>query len=120
MAKNTGIPYELLTQTIFNLILNDKHADTIKVDHDVELQGLREKYKVDIYWEFKVGGIEYKTIVQAKDGAKPVKKEQLLTFKGVLDNIPGQPRGVFVTQTGYQSGARNFAQKKWDNSLRTA
>jgi hypothetical protein len=32
-----------------------------------------------------------------------------LEFKGVLDDLPGQPRGAFVTRTGYQRGAKDFA-----------
>jgi hypothetical protein len=32
------------------------------------------------------------------------------TIKGVLDDLPGQPLGIFVTRTGYQSGAEIFAK----------
>jgi hypothetical protein len=64
-----------------------------------------------VYWEFEVGGIKYKTIVQAKDWASAVKQEQLFAFKTVLDDIQGQPRGIFVTRTGYQKGAHEFAEK---------
>ena len=46
---------------------------------------------------------------EAKDWQSPVKKGQLIEFKGILDDLPGQPRGVFVTRTGYQQGAKDFA-----------
>jgi hypothetical protein len=32
-------------------------------------------------------------------------------LKAVLDDLPGQPRGVFVARTGYQAGAQNVAEK---------
>ena len=51
----------------------------------------------------------HETIVQAKDWSRPVEQGQLILFKGVLDDLPGQPKGIFVTRTGYQSGAREFA-----------
>jgi hypothetical protein len=54
-------------------------------------------------------GIAYETVVQAKDWKNPVKKGQLIEFKGVLDDLPGQPRGVFVTRTGCQRAAKDFA-----------
>jgi hypothetical protein len=73
MTKNTGVPYELLTKDIFNLILNEKRVKTIRVEHDVELEGNTAKYKIDLYWEFEEGGIKYKTIVQAKDWSSSVK-----------------------------------------------
>src|SRR5208282_2707135 len=30
-------------------------------------------------------------------------------FKCVLDDLPNQPRGIFVTRSGYQQGAKDFA-----------
>lgn len=32
-----------------------------------------------------------------------------MEFKGVLDDLPGQPRGIFVTRSGYQRRAIEFA-----------
>lgn len=111
MMKNTGTSFELLTRSIFNLIVNEKRVETIDVRHDVELHGITAKHQIDVYWEFKVGGITHKTIVQTKDWSNPVKQEQLFAFKCILDDLQGQPRGVFVTRTGYQRGAREFAEK---------
>jgi hypothetical protein len=64
-----------------------------------------------VYWKFEKSGITYETIVQAKDLQSPVKKGQLIEFKGVLDDLPGQPRGIFVTRTGYQKSAKTVAIK---------
>ena len=50
-----------------------------------------------------------KVIVQAKDWQHRVEQVHLLAFRQVLDDLPGQPRGIFVTRTGYQSGAKEFA-----------
>ena len=112
MSKNTGIPYEILTQKIFNLILNNNRVKNINVDHDVELQGITAKHQIDVYWEFEEGGIKYRTIVQTKDWTtQSVKQEQLFAFKCILSDLPSQPRGIFVTHKGFQSGARDFAEK---------
>ena len=111
MAKNTGIPYELLAQNIFEQIVNQNAVNTIKVDHNVILQGKTVSHQIDVYWEFEKGGIKYTTVVQTKDWDTPLNLGELLKFKGVLDDLPAQPRGVLVTRTGYQTGAREFAQK---------
>jgi hypothetical protein len=110
MAKNTGKPYELLTQAIFNEIVNQNSVETIEVKHDVILQGKILKHQIDVYWEFKCGNIKYYTIIQARDWASTVKQEHLLAFKQILDDLPNQPRGIFVTKTGYQKGALDFAK----------
>jgi hypothetical protein len=110
VVKNTGIPYEILTQTIFNEIVNQNSVETINVQHDVILQGRDAKHQIDVYWEFRHGNITYYTIIQAKDWTSPVKQEQLFAFKQVLQDLPNQPRGIFVTKTGYQKGALDFAK----------
>ena len=63
-----------------------------------------------MYWEFEKGGIKHSVIVQAKDWTCAVNQGELFKFKCVLDDLPSQPKGIFVTRTGYQSGAREFAK----------
>lgn len=110
MSKNTGVPYEHLTKYIFEQLVNQDKVETIDLKHEVPLQGKSTKHKVDVYWEFEVGGIKYITIIQAKDWNQPVEQGQLLQFKAVLDDLPFQATGIFVTRTGYQKGARDFAE----------
>lgn len=107
--KNTGISYENLTQRIFSEILNQNSVNTIKVEQNVKLKGITTNHQIDVYWEFDVGNINYKTIVQAKDWGKPVDQGELLKFKAVIEDLPSQPKGIFVTKTGYQKGALEYA-----------
>lgn len=109
-GKNTGIAYENLVQSIFQEIVNQESVKTITVQRSVQVQGLKTSHVIDIYWEYMLGGIVYRTIVQAKDWKSKVKQEQVLALKGVLDDIPGQPRGVLVARTGFQAGAKKVAQ----------
>jgi hypothetical protein len=111
MEKNTGIPYETFTQHIFNCILNQDTVNTIEVKHDVILQGKTTSHQIDVYWEFENGGIKYSTIVQAKDWNQNVTQGNILQFKAILDDLPNQPRGIFVTKKGYQKGAKEVSEK---------
>ena len=109
--KNNGKPYEVFTQKIFQEILKQKSVKNVTVEHDVTLKGKTTSHQIDVYWKFESGGIVYETIVQAKDWNQTVDQGELLKFKGILDDLPNQPRGVFVTKTGYQSGAKEMAEK---------
>lgn len=95
---------------IFESILNSGDVKTIEVKQNVLLTGRSTTHQIDVYWEFERGGIKYFTVVQAKDWANAVNQGELLKFKAVLDDLPNQPRGVFVTRTGYQEGALNYAK----------
>ena len=108
--KNTGKDYEVLTQIIFNEIVNQNSVETIDVQHNIILQGKDTKHQIDVYWEFKHVGIDYCTVVEAKDWQSPVNQEKLLAFKSVLQDLPKQPRGIYVTKTGYQKGALDVAK----------
>jgi len=106
---NTGQPYEILVQAIFQTIHDQEEVATLVVERNKTLQGKTTAHQIDVYWKFEKGGIPYEAIVQAKDWRSRVKLGQLLEFKGVLDDLPGQPRGIFVTRSGYQRGAKDFA-----------
>lgn len=107
--KNTGIPYEKLVRGIFQAIHDQEEVATITVEQNKTLQGKISTHQIDVYWKFQTGGIEHEVIVQAKDWRSAVKQGDLFHFKCVLDDLPNQPRGVFVTRTGYQQGAKDFA-----------
>jgi hypothetical protein len=108
--KNTGIPYEIAIQGIFQEILDRESARTIKVEHDVQVQGRSACHQIDVLWSFTVAGINHLTIVQARDWNQAIKQESAFAFRQVLDDIPGQPRGVIVTRRGFQRGAIKFAK----------
>lgn len=107
---NTGKEYELIVQKVFQSILNQKFVQNIKVEHDVTIQGKSTTHQIDVYWEFSDGISQYATIVQAKDYNSKVSQDKLLTFKSVIDDLPIHPKGIFVTKTGYQKGAKEVAK----------
>jgi Restriction endonuclease len=108
--KNTGIPYEYAVQRIFQEILDRERDRTIKVDRNVQVQGLSACHQIDVLWRFIVAGIEHLTLVQARDWNQKIKQESVFAFREILNDIPGQPRGVIVTRTGFQTGARRYAE----------
>jgi len=107
--KNTGVAYEKLVQGIFQAIHDQEEVATITVEQNKTLKGKISTHQVDVYWKFQKGVIEHEVIVQAKDWRSVVKQGDLFHFKCVLDDLPNQPRGIFVTRTGYQQGAKDFA-----------
>jgi len=108
--KNTGRTYESLVEDVFLQILKQSSVQNIKVEKNVKLPGKSTTHEIDVYWEFLVGTIKYTTVIQAKDWAQRVPQGEILKLKAILEDVPGQPRGVFVTKTGYQSGAVDVAK----------
>jgi Restriction endonuclease len=110
LHDKTGRSYEAVVRAIFQAILDQEEVTNVIVEHDVTLQGKTTPHQIDVYWKFVKGGVTYETVVQVKDWRTPVKQAQLFEFKSVLNDLPRQPRGIFVTHTGYQRGARAVAK----------
>jgi hypothetical protein len=108
-VKNTGKPYEALTEQVFARLLAQGNV-CAKVERDVTIEGKSTKHQIDVTFEFVAGPVTYRTIVQCKDWASAVKQEQVLAFHAVLNDIPGQPRGIMVSRSGFQDGARSVAE----------
>ena len=47
--------------------------------------------------------------MECKDWSSPVKQETVLAFRSTLDDIPGQPRGIMISRSGFQEGACKVA-----------
>lgn len=113
--KNTGKTYEENVRDIFQAIIDYDNPDwdykKISVKHNVTLPGKSgTTHQIDVFWEFEIGGISYKTIVEVKDWKSPVKQEQIHSFYSVINDIEGCSKGIFVSKNGFQSGAITFAK----------
>jgi hypothetical protein len=109
-VKNTGKDYELLTRQIFDRLVAQDGLCT-GVRQNVVVQGKSgNDHQIDVTFTFSAAGVEYQTIIQCKDWSSAVKQEQVLAFRSVLEDIPGQPRGIIVSKSGFQQGARDYAE----------
>lgn len=112
--KNTGKDLELITQKIYQALVDGDYPDEkfqkINVQHNVVLNGKSgNTHQIDVYFEFEVAGLLYKTIIEVKDWKTPVQQTILHSFKSVIDDIPGTVKGIFVSRSGFQSGAKVYA-----------
>ena len=108
--KNTGIPYQEYIRDLYDYILNENSVNNIEVKHNHEIQGKTYPHKIDVYWEFEVGDLTYRTIVEAKDWETPVPKERVLTFKAIIDDLPAGTHGIMISRNGFQIGAKTIAE----------
>ena len=101
--------YELLVREIYQQMLDQDQAQNVVVQHNVQKQGRATSHQIDVYWEFCLGGVTHKVAVQAKRWKNPIRKGDVLTFKGVLEDLPGTI-GITVTSSRYQRGAVDVAK----------
>jgi hypothetical protein len=107
--SNSSTEYEKFVQQIYQQILKEDGYTNINVQHDVLVKGKSGlEHQTDVYWEFSMGGVLYKVCIECKDYKNPVSKGRLMEFSEKISDIGA--RGIFVTRTGYQSGAKEWAR----------
>lgn len=114
MKKNTGKDYEVFVAKIQQALLNAEEFAkykniTVEVDKKIE-DNCGVKRQFDIYWEYELGGITYKTVIECKDYDSIIPLEKIDALIGKTQDLPDL-KAVFATKKGYQSGARKKAEQ---------
>ena len=108
-----GKDYEILVQKLQQALLDSEQLTTqknIKIErHKKIIDNCGNKREFDLYWEYELAGVTYKTIIECKDYAASVSVEKIDALIGKIHDIPDL-KPVFATKTGYQRGAEKKAK----------
>lgn len=111
--NNDGKDYEQFVALLQQALLN---AETITNQKIIEVQldkkiidscGIKREF--DLYWEYELAGITYKTVIECKDYNSLIPLEKIDAIIGKIRDIPDL-KAVFATKKGYQSGAKTKAE----------
>ncbi|GAG14919.1 unnamed protein product, partial [marine sediment metagenome] len=117
-AKNTGKEYEAFVANLQQALLDSEllgGQKNIEIEQNKKLVdscGIEREF--DLYWEYELAGISYKTIIECRDYNSNISVNHIDGLIGKLSDIP-DVKGIFATRKGYQSGAKTKAgQNKID------
>ncbi|MBL4898844.1 MAG: restriction endonuclease [Colwellia sp.] len=109
MKKGTN--FEDYIHFVYNTLLNLKgekiqvsRRTTFKVPPD-------ETYEIDIFYEFINIGVRHRVAIECKDWKTAVDQGKVLEFHQKIKNIGEDIVGVFISRSGYQSGAKKVAKR---------
>jgi hypothetical protein len=111
---NNGREYEQFVANLQQALLN---SDTITTQQNIQIElnkkiidncGIAREF--DLYWEYELGGLIYKTVIECKDYNSNIALEKIDALIGKTRDIPDL-RAVFATKKGYQSGAKKKAEQ---------
>ena len=111
---NDGKEYEQFVAILQQAILNSENI-TIQKNIKIELNkkikdNCANEREFDLYWEYELGGLTYKTVIECKDYNSNISVEKIDALIGKIRDIPDL-RAVFATKKGYQIGAKNKAKQ---------
>ena len=109
---NISTEYEILIRDLHAALVENDGVENVTVLHNVKLNGRSgANHQIDVYWEFKVAGVKYKTCIECKHYNRRIKKPHVAAFITTIEDI-GNTTGIFATTIGYQSGAVLLAKEK--------
>lgn len=106
--KNTGKEYEKFVARLQQALLNAEpytQQKNIQVEvNKIIVDNCGAKREFDIYWEYELAGITYKTVIECKDYNSNIAPEKIDALIGKIKDFPDL-KPVFATKKGYASGA---------------
>jgi len=78
---------------------------------EAKVKGVRAEHEIDVWVAFQINEIEQRWVIECKhyNGTR-VSKDKFLTLLSIMDDVGGHV-GMILSETGFQSGARNAAHK---------
>ncbi len=108
MKKKDGKPLERLVKLIHEC-LNDNPNTMITSNYKIESLP-KVKREIDLLIESQINGINIKIALECKDYSRAVGIEKMDAFRGKCESIPDISKKVFVSKSGYTSGAIQYAK----------
>jgi hypothetical protein len=112
--KNTGKEYEDFVKNLQQAILNSEgfaKQKNILLEKNkliTDRNGIKREF--DLYWEYELGGVSYKTVIECRDYETTISIKHIDGLVGKLIDLPGL-KPVFATKKGYQDGALKKAKQ---------
>lgn len=106
---NPNTEFEILTQKIYQKLVNNDVLKPTKVQHNVKLKGNSGcEHQIDVYWEYEIAGILHRVAIECKNYNTKVTIGGVRAFYGVLKDL-NNVNGIMVSKQGYQKSALEFA-----------
>lgn len=74
------------------------------------------EYQIDVYYEFEVAGIRHRVAIECKNTKRRLERNDVLAFKAKIGEF-SDVIGVIVSASGFQSGAKVFAERNRISAL---
>jgi hypothetical protein len=110
-TSKKGTEYELFVKRVYEDLFSVEGVINPEIQHNVIIKGRSgATHQIDLLWKFTFAGVDHVVFVECKDYKTPINIGRIQKFHSTLADIPGvMPQGVFATTTGYQKGAKTYA-----------
>ena len=98
---------ESYVQYVYSSLLNLKNEGVVVSLNAILTGKSGARHEIDVFYQFEKSGIIHKVAFECKYLKRKVEKSDVVDFHGKVQDI-GNIQGVFVSKSGYQSGAITY------------
>jgi hypothetical protein len=103
-----GKDFEEFVHYVYSKLISLDDPNTL-VTKNTSIRGRSgSKHEFDVYYEFVKAGVKHKVAIECKDYSNAVSKGKVTEFHGKINDVDNVA-GVMVAKSGYQSGAKEYA-----------
>ena len=111
---NDGKEYEQFVADLQQAIIASENIiiqKNISVESNKKIKDIfGNEREFDLYWEYELGGLTYKTVIECKDYNSSVSVDKIDALIGKVRDFPDL-KAVFATKKSYQKGAKEKAEQ---------
>lgn len=102
--SNNGREYEEFVASLQKALFESEQWTELRNIQIEQNKKIKDNFGIlrefDLYWEYELAGITYKTVIECKDYASKVSIEKIDALLGKIRDIPDL-KPIFATKTGY-------------------
>ena len=104
------INYTTFEKIILEMLSKEfQKFDNFTINHDKKIKAHDGSYQIDVYIEYDVMGITYKTLVECKLHKDSIERDYVILLNSKIQSY-GAHKGILVSSSNFQSGAKEFAK----------
>ncbi len=100
--------FELFCLEVLQSFAHEEGLSNCRFEYDKKLVTHDSTYQIDIYFEFEMLGMTYKTLCECKRHGRNVERDELVALKGKLES-GGCHKGIIMSTSGFQKDALRYA-----------
>lgn len=109
MGKKVWEEFEVLTQEVYQAIINKEGSNNIQVRHNEKLIGKDGvPRQIDVFWELNLANVKHRVIINCKHYKSRVTIGDIDAIHSVAQDL--EAKAIVVTSIGFQSGAETKAR----------
>ncbi|MFD3747998.1 restriction endonuclease [Nocardia sp. NPDC058633] len=104
----TPAEFEAFVADLFEAAMGDPIED-LRVAVQESIQGVDGQYKIDATVRFRLGGMDFLVLVEAKKHTGSIERQVVQVLKDKMHSV-GAQKGVVIATAPFQSGAIDYAE----------